>query len=117
MKALYGGTDQDGRLGANENSRPASSEPLPSLLSKADLDYQIDAGLRDAMDMNGSRSESFPSMQKGQDTESFSPRDLVSKISCAVNTCLIFSLSRQDQYILNFGPAQVTELQRCQYLE
>jgi hypothetical protein len=79
MKALYGGTDQDGRLGANENSRPASSEPLPSLLSKADLDYQIDAGLRDAMDMNGSRQESFPGMQKGQDTESFSPRDIVSE--------------------------------------
>lgn len=76
-KTSYGRTDQD-RSGGNDNSAPPGSEALPSLLSKAELDYQIDAGLRDAnMDMNGTRRNSF-SMQKGFDAEPYSPRDHVS---------------------------------------
>ncbi|KAG0570290.1 hypothetical protein M758_6G145800 [Ceratodon purpureus] len=74
LKTPYGRSDQD-RSGGNDNSAPPGSEALPSLLSKAELDYQIDAGLRDAnMDMNGLRRNSF-GLQRGPDAEPYSPRD------------------------------------------
>ena len=82
-KSLFGHTDQV-RLGGNE--------ALPSLLSKAELDYQIDAGLRDAsMDMNGLRRNSF-GLQKGLEADIYSPRDQVrfSEKLCSVATCWIF---------------------------
>ncbi|KAG0627228.1 hypothetical protein M758_2G184000 [Ceratodon purpureus] len=60
-------------LFGNESS--PGSEALPSLLSKAELDYQIDAGIRDAnMDMNGLRRNSF-GLQKGSEADLFSSRD------------------------------------------
>jgi len=73
-------------LGENENSTPGS-EALPSLLSKAELDYQIDAGLRDVnMDMNGLRRNSF-GLRKGSEADIYSPRDHVSSFrQCLVAT-------------------------------
>jgi hypothetical protein len=85
---LFGHTDQD-RLGGNE--APPGSEALPSLLSKAELDYQIDAGLRDAnMDMNGLRRNSF-GLQKGSEADLYSPRDHVSfSGQCSIASYWIF---------------------------
>uniref|UniRef100_A0A7I4B6L0 non-specific serine/threonine protein kinase n=1 Tax=Physcomitrium patens TaxID=3218 RepID=A0A7I4B6L0_PHYPA len=75
-------TDQD-RTGGNENTVLSGSEALPSLLSKAELDYQIDAGLRDAsMDGNGFRRNSF-GIQRKLDTEQYSPSDYGSYASAS----------------------------------
>ena len=89
-KSSYGRTDQD-RSSGNDNSAPAGSEALPSLLSKAELDYQIDAGLRDAsMDMNGLHRNSF-GLQRGIDAESYSPRDHVSFLRILPSCVVCFS--------------------------
>lgn len=87
-KTSHGHADQD-RYGGNDNSAPPGSEALPSLLSKAELDYQIDAGLRDAnMDLNGLRRNSF-GLQKGLEAEPYSPRDHVSSLRAMPNCDIV----------------------------
>lgn len=71
------GTLRSKNLCDNEDHSPSGSETLPSLLSKAELDFQIDAGLRDAgVDIVGSRRESSL-LRKGPETDMYSHRNQV----------------------------------------
>ncbi|XP_024388852.1 uncharacterized protein [Physcomitrium patens] len=70
----FGQIDQD-RPRGTDNSLHQGSDVLPTLLSKAELDYQIDAGLRDAsVDINALRRNSFGT-QKRLDAEPYFSRD------------------------------------------
>lgn len=88
---LYG-QEADGSSEGSESARGLTSQALPSLLSQADRDYQIDAGLAEApspTNVNGLRKESFPVSERLQDAEPISPTDQVN--FCDVRYSLTFT--------------------------